>query len=449
MHRVATRALFVLLFVLILLVGFILFTAEFVINAEKWVFSAGSPHVYGIDSTNVQVVVDGGNIILVNTEQEKIFSSDQSIRESMVHWTGDGRGNILTPFITLPEKDRFDYDLLGGLYTYDEPEIFTQLTLQSYAQTQALEALGDYRGTVAVYNYKTGEILCAVSTPTFDPADPPATAIDGMYFNRFLQGLYTPGSIFKIVTLAAALETLPEAQSMYLTCKGSYDVGGRVVTCERAHGQQDLQTAFRNSCNCAFAHLSGLLGSDVIKQYADRFGLTDKLTLDGLNTATGHFDAARDDFSVALSAIGQYTDQVNPCTFLHFLGAIAGDGTGALPYVISEVKADGEVMYSAKTQPGQQLMSQSLAKLLQEYMRNNVALKYGDDHFPGLNVCAKTGTAEQDGKTPTAMLAGFVADEEYPLAFIICVEEGGYGANTCLPIASKVLAACKLILDNG
>jgi peptidoglycan glycosyltransferase len=131
------------------------------------------------------------------------------------------------------------------------------------------------------------------------------------------------------------------------------------------------------------------------------------------------------------------------------LGAIAGDGTGALPYVISEIKADGEVMYAAKPQPGRELMSRDLAKLLQEYMRNNVALKYGDDHFPGLNVCAKTGTAEQDGKTPTAMLAGFVADEQYPLAFIICVEEGGYGANTCLPIASKVLAACKLILDNG
>ena len=82
-------------------------------------------------------------------------------------------------------------------------------------------------------------------------------------------------------------------------------------------------------------------------------------------------------------------------------------------------------------------------------MRNNVENKYGDEYFPGLAVCAKTGTAEVGGgKKPNAMLAGFVADGNSPLAFIVCVEDGGYGAQVCLPIASQVLSACVDALDN-
>ena len=77
-------------------------------------------------------------------------------------------------------------------------------------------------------------------------------------------------------------------------------------------------------------------------------------------------------------------------------------------------------------------------------MRNNVETKYGDSYFPGLAVCAKTGTAEVGGdKRPNAMLTGFVADSNYPLAFIVFVENAGYGANVCIPIASSVLAACQ------
>ena len=89
------------------------------------------------------------------------------------------------------------------------------------------------------------------------------------------------------------------------------------------------------------------------------------------------------------------------------------------------------------------MVSAQTAEILTEYMRSNVQNKYGDEYFPGLQVCAKTGTAEVGGdKKSNAMLAGFVMDREYPLAFIVCVEDGGYGAQVCMPIASKVLPAC-------
>jgi peptidoglycan glycosyltransferase len=81
-------------------------------------------------------------------------------------------------------------------------------------------------------------------------------------------------------------------------------------------------------------------------------------------------------------------------------------------------------------------------------MRNNVENYYGDENFAGLSVCAKSGTAELGGELePNAMFSGFVADEEYPLAFIVVVENGGAGRKTCVPILSEVLAACKEALD--
>jgi cell division protein FtsI/penicillin-binding protein 2 len=93
-------------------------------------------------------------------------------------------------------------------------------------------------------------------------------------------------------------------------------------------------------------------------------------------------------------------------------------------------------------------MSEETAATLKAYMRNNVADLYSDRYFPGMNVCAKTGTAEVAGSNHNAMLAGFVMDEEYPLAFVVCVQDAGYGRAVALPIASKVLAECKNVLDN-
>ena len=93
-------------------------------------------------------------------------------------------------------------------------------------------------------------------------------------------------------------------------------------------------------------------------------------------------------------------------------------------------------------------MSSQTAQLLQVYLRNNVENIYGDDLFPGLTVCAKSGTAEVGGgRKPNAMFTGYVADEKYPLAFIVAIEDGGYGKQVCVPILSKVLAACKEALD--
>ena len=323
-------------------------------------------------------------------------------------------------------------------------------------QITALEALADRNGTVAVYNYRTGEILCAVTSPNYDPNDPPVitaeneSQFEGIYLNRFLQSSYTPGSIFKLVTTAAALDCVEGIEEMTFTCTGTYEYAiGSDVSCERAHGTNTLKMALANSCNCCFAQITELVGRDNMTKYVKAFGVMDSVTFDGIATVKGNYDVSEAiPVELAWSGIGQYTDLINPCAFMYFMGAIGGDGVAAQPYLVESVRVGDAVTYEAKSEKGKQILSTEVADILEDYMRNNVQSVYGDWYFPGLNVCAKSGTSQQGGeKASNAMFAGFVADEEYPFAFIVVVEGGGYGSSTCVPILSRVLDACKQVYD--
>ena len=453
MNRVAGRAGAGLLLVLVLVGGLGFFVAEYIVNASQWVLFPGSPHVYYAGNIGSGVVVDRENILLLNMTGRREYSSDTAIRKSTLHWIGDRNGSISAPALPNYSQQIAGFDLLNGLYRYGETTSVSTLTLSARVQAVALEAMGNRKGTIAVYNDQTGELLCAVTTPTYDPNDIPDLSADtegvyeGMYLNRFLQSAYTPGSIFKIVTLAAALEEMPQVQEESFSCTGTYPLSGGKVTCETAHGKQSLKQAFANSCNCAFAQLSEKMGGQTLASYVEKFGVVAPVSFDGITTARGNFSAASTASDVAWSAIGQYTDLVNPCAFLTFMGAVAGGGTGAVPHVVASISDSGSRTYTAKPQTHVPDLSVETALLLQEYLRFTVQNKYGDANFPGMTVCAKTGTGELDKKASNAMFTGFVTDAQYPLAFIVCVEEGGYGRATCVPIASKVLAACKEVLD--
>lgn len=455
MNKVAKRAGIAIILVLFLLVGFTLFLLEFTFKAGDWVVFAGSPHVYSGGNIGCGTVVDRDDILLLDMNEGRQYSSSELLRSSTVHWLGDRYGNINAPALKEYASELAGFDLLGGVYSYEGNGGVAQLTLSATVQEAALAAMGNYKGTVGVYNYKTGQLLCAVTTPTYDPDNVPDLEQDtkgkytGLYVNRFTQSCYIPGSIFKIATLAAALETISDIQDQTFNCRGSYKVGSGKVTCEDIHWNQDLKTAFRNSCNVAFAKIAEQLEGDTLQRYVEQFKITESVEFDGITTAKGNFNVVDADLvDVAWGSIGQYTDEVNPCAFLTFMGAVANNGKGVFPYLVDNISADGILTYSAKTRANERIMSAKTAKTLQKYLAFNVTDKYGSENFPGLTVCAKTGTGEVGGgKKPNAMIAGFVADEEYPLAFIVAVEDGGYGSSVCVPILSKVLAACKAVID--
>ena len=456
MNRVASRSAIAVLLALLLVAGLGFFVAEYATNAPDWVMFPGSPHVYTGGNIGCGVVVDRDGVLLLDMNGERTYADSAALRKSTVHWLGARYGSIDAPALPSHAAELAGYDLLNGVYAYGDAGGTAKLTLSSQVQMAALEALEGKKGTVAVYNYRTGAILCAVTTPNYDPDNVPDLANDesgryeGVYVNRFTQSVYTPGSIFKIVTLAAALEEFPDAQNMRFYCSGSIQLDGGEITCEGVHGDQSLKDAFRNSCNCAFAELALKIGGDKMEQYVGDFGLMDTLSFDGIETTPGNYEVANAaQIDLGWSGVGQYRDLVNPCNFLSFLGAVANGGEGTIPYVVENILVGNTRTYTAKTRERESAISKNTARIVTEYMRNNVENKYGDGYFPGLAVCAKTGTAEVGGgKKPNAMLAGFVADGNYPLAFIVCVEDGGYGAQVCLPIASHVLGACVEVLDH-
>lgn len=457
MNRIAGRAGICLLLVLALLSGLVFFLIEYAVEAGDWVIFSGSPHVYNGGNIGCGTITDRDGVLLLELGDQRTYAQAEEVRKSTVHWLGDRKGNIDAPALSTYASELAGFDLLNGIYAYGNTGGEAELTLSASVQTAALEAMGNYKGTVGIYNYKTGELLCAVTTPTYDPNNAPDIAADdegtyeGLYLNRFTQSTYIPGSIFKIVTLAAALESIPDIQQQKFTCRGSYKIGKDTITCDGTHWEQDLKMAFRNSCNCAFAQISEQLGAETLQRYVDMFGVIKPVSFDGITTPAGKFDLTdASKVSIAWSSIGQYTDLVNPCSFMTFVGAIASEGKGVAPYLVQNIKSDGITTYSADTHSGERIMSASTAQTLRDFMGFNVTDKYGSDNFPGLTVCAKTGTAEVGGnKKPNAMLAGFVADEQYPLAFIVAIEDGGYGREICVPILSKVLAACKSLLDAG
>ena len=453
MNRIAGRAWVLWLLVSLLLGGVGFFLYEYAVSSHKWVMHSANPHVYqgGAQTVACGKVTDRDGIFLLDLGNGRQYAHDSYLRAATLHWLGDRSGNIAAPALSHYAKELAGFTPVNGIYGYGGTGANAKLTLSAPVQKTALEALGSYKGTVAVYNYRTGEILCAVSTPAFDPDHVPDFSMDtaglyeGVYLNRFTQSVYIPGSIFKIVTTAAALETLPDVRRQSFTCTGTFTIGGDKVTCERAHGTLTLKNALARSCNCYYANLALQLGADTLEDRVEAYGVTKPVSFDGIVTARGNFSAAgQQRVELAWSAIGQHKDQINPCAFLTFVGAIANGGQGVKPYVMASV---GE--YQARSQPMERIMSEDTAAILREYMRNNVVNNYGADNFPGLTVCAKSGTGQVSGKRPNAMFVGFVSDEQYPLAFIAAVENAGYGKQVCVPILSKVLSACRDVLDGA
>ena len=454
MKKVSGRAIFPLILAIVLLAGTVLLCVRYFVKAGEWVTFSGSPHVYTGVNLDGGVVTDRDGTLLLDSTDGRTYSADAVTRTATMHLLGDRYGYIQAPLLGSFADDMIGFDKINGLYGAEGTEANAALTLSAAAQTAAYQALGNYHGTVGVYNYKTGEILCAVTSPSYDPDNMPdvdadtSGAYDGVYVNRFFQAAYTPGSIFKIVTLAAAIETVPDWESLTFTCEGKTIIGGQEIICEGVHGTITLKQALAHSCNVAFGELAGKVGTKALMEYAEKLGLTESFECDGIPVKAGTVDLKDADAGdLAWAGIGQYTDQVNALTFMRAMGRIAGGGTGAEPYLMAKITRGEKAAYEAKSETSSRALKAETAAKLTEYLRNNVATMYGDWQFGGLNVCAKSGTAEHEGETADAMFAGFCVDENCPLAFVVFVENGGSGSAVAAPIAAKVLQVCAAAMN--
>ncbi len=449
MRKIEKRAVLCLIIALALIAGLGLFCFRFVTNASDWAAYPYNRHMYSNSGQLLSgTILDrDGDVLTEVKDGERVYYPDATVRRATVHAVGDGSGYIGTGALTAFADRLSGYNLITGGYSPLGSGRNLTLTLDAYLNVTAYNAMDGRQGTVGVYNYKTGDILCMVSTPSFDPENPPdaSSAEDGIYLNRFLSSAQVPGSIFKTVTLTAALENLPDLKGRTFTCTGETTVGGTVITCPKPHGKMDIESAFANSCNGVFGALAAELGGDTMTKYVEQAGLTRRMSVDGIMTAAGHYDVSEaDKGQIGWSGVGQYTDTVNPCNMMAYMGAIANGGTAAVPRLILDITTPSGIPTSwQRTEETDTLVQASTASQVKEMMKNNVVQTYGTDRFRGLDIGAKSGTAEVGGdKRPNAWFAGFLDDPEHPYAFIVLVENGGGGASVAGEIAATVLQAC-------
>ena len=446
MKQVKRRTWFCLVFTILLAAGLAIFLARYVSNGGDWAAFRANKHIYDQSGhlSSGAILDRNGNVLY--DAAAGTYSEDQTVRRATLHAVGDSAGNIATGALSAFSGKLSGFNPILGT-TGGGHDLY--LTIDEDLNAAAYTAMNGRKGAVGVYNYKTGEILCMVSLPAFDPAAPPEitdgdSRYEGVYINRFLSSAYTPGSVFKLVTTAAAIENIDDLFSRTFTCDGSVEIGGQVITCPSAHGTMDIYGALANSCNGVYAQLAVELGGDTVQDYAQKAGLLSAFSVSGIPAAAGSFTAAADGSAdLGWSGVGQYNDLVNPCALMTYAGTIANGGTRVLPRLIDrETTASGLPAAFYRTTKQSSGLGRETCALLREMMRNNVVDHYGQSQFGELAVCAKSGTAEVgDGQRPHSWFTGFVDDAAHPLAFVVVVENGGSGASVAGGIAASVLSA--------
>jgi peptidoglycan glycosyltransferase len=482
MKKVQKRTFLCFLICFVFVIGIIYFIFLYSINKDNWTqekywaaigytpttnydilsSSAKNSHtIYYSDDSETEsyyvrgILTDRNGIELANvTENGITYNSDEEIRLATLHAVGDKYSMIGTGALKSLSDYFSRYITVNGQYTSQESGNTVAMTIDSSINEVAYEAFGSYSGTIGVYNYKTGEILCMVSTPDYDPENIPDdletnSKYAGAYINRFFSSTFTPGSTMKTITLEAALDSIEGIEDKKFTCRGSYVIDGQVVNCTGTHGTQSLATAYANSCNSAFAQISELLDQSTLEKVVEDAGLVDSYIIDGkIKTAAGSFDIVGDtNYQFAWTAIGLHHNLVNPCSLMTYIGAIANGGQSAIPTtLLSVTDNDGNVIKSVNTTYTSQLLRSETADKIRDMMVNNTvnhSSHYNTSRF-NVRIGAKTGTIDRSDGGMNGWLVGFVDNEDYPYAFVCFVENGGYGVNVAGGIAAKVInALCK------
>jgi peptidoglycan glycosyltransferase len=329
------------------------------------------------------------------------------------------------------------------------------LTIDPRVQQAAAVALGDRPGAVVALDPRSGAVLALVSSPGFD-----ASAIDRdgeallkdprtPLLNRATQGQYPPGSTFKTVTAAAALESGTYAPDARFRCPSGFLVSGFVVACRGVpEGVQeyDFAHAYAWSINATFAEIAVRVGAPALVQTARRFGFESRIPFD-IPLAPSRLlrpGSAFDPVLLASTGFGQGELAVTPLQMALVAAAVANDGVLMEPYLVQRVqRPDGTVLRERQPRALGQAVRPETAAVLRAFMVTAVREGFGGPAaVPGITVGGKTGTAETTTGRPThAWFIGLAPAEQPRVAVAVIVEHGGQGSAVAAPIAQAVLRA--------
>ena len=454
MKRILKRSTLILVFTLLFIGGASFFCVELVFNADDWANQPYNAHISGNGGLEqAGAVYDRNGTVLAKTQgTDRVYNENYSVRVGLLHTVGDNSLNISTAVQSKYRSQLTGYSLIWGLNMPQSLRTSHDITLtvDANASAAAYDALSAYgkQGACVVYNYKTGEVISSVSTYSYDPEAPPEINEDneheyeGVYLDHVLSSSYTPGSIFKLVTAAAAIENIPDLFERTWYCEGHEDIGGQEVRCVdgEAHGTLDFYGALEHSCNIVFAELAVELGPEKMTAAAEKMGINLSYEIDDVSTAKGHYDVSKATTNeLAWSGVGQYNDEVNPMQMAILCGAIANGGNSVNPTYIKSGTGDLLKMIGLNDTKSRELLKSSTASTLSQSMPSYT--------FGSLSVRAKTGTAEVgDEKSPNAWMVGFSTDEDCPLAFACVVEDAGFGSQYARPVAETAMQNAALAI---
>lgn len=363
------------------------------------------------------------------------------------------RLNLVTTHTSISEKAENSAisrkDFADDIYT----------TLDVDIQKAAYNALGSYKGAIIAMEPSTGKILAMVSKPDFDPneiSDIWQDTIDDeestILLNRATQGLYPPGSTFKIVTALEYIRENPDTYQEYrYTCNGKFSKGEDVINCYHGinHGKINLTEAFAKSCNSAFADISVTLNRNTYSKTLSELLFNQDIPLEiAYSKSKIEVDDTTSDSMLIQASIGQGTDAVTPLHMSLITSAIANKGTLMRPMLVEQVRNHkGELVRQYSTSSFADLMSETEASILAEMMTKVVeegtATKLSGQAY---TVAGKTGSAEYSGvkEESHAWFTGFAPVEAPQIVVTVILEGGGSGGDNAAPIARRVFDACLL-----
>lgn len=327
-------------------------------------------------------------------------------------------------------------------------------TLNRKLQEKAFDALGNNDGAVIAIEPKTGKILCMVSKPTFDPnkvsemwdellsEDTDSTVL----LNRVTQGLYTPGSTFKIFTALEYLKENGTDDDFSYSCTGSQSFGGFKIRCygNAYHGNESLKDAFANSCNGAFATIGTELDLNKFKgNLESKYFFNTELPID-LKTKNSKFSLSPSDseFDITQTAIGQGKTLVTPMHMAIIAEAVANDGYLIKPHIVDKIEnCNGKTVKTYESSSYGRLFSKTEVDKLKEYMR--AVVEYGTAkalNGKDYEAYGKTGTAQLDKDTDqvNSWFVGAAEKGDKSLCICVVIEDVEEGSASATETAGKV-----------
>ncbi len=325
-------------------------------------------------------------------------------------------------------------------------------TLDSRLQKAAYEALGNYRGAVVVTEPSSGKILAMVSKPDYDPNNIDAlwedlledSDNDSALINRATQGLYPPGSTFKILTALEYMKENPDYEDYTYNCEGKGKFNGVTINCynNKVHGKEDLMESFAKSCNSSFANIGTTLNISSFHKLCETFLFNSPLPTNLVyNQSSFVLTSKSPKKEIPQTVIGQGKTQITPLHNALIAATIANGGVMMKPYVVDHIEnQNGNVIKKYMPEIYKSLITPDEAQIVTTFMTEVVK----DGTATALNnkkykVAGKTGSAEYEENKPAhAWFVGFAPVEKPEIAVSIIVESVGTGSEYAVPIASKI-----------